>query len=98
MDNRTFEQVPFIIVLLSTFLFVCLSCDSNYPVVKIDLDDEEEIESGLVEQLEMASEYDEYIDLTDDEIYALADYLMPYIVEQIEQRGNDAIELFYMGE
>lgn len=80
-----------------TLVLVCISCD-NHPIVKIDLDVEEEIESGLVEQLEMATKYDDYINLTDDEIYALADYLMPFIVEQIEKRGNDAIENFYSGD
>lgn len=84
-------------VILLTLVFLCIACD-DHPVVIIGLDVEEEIERGLVEQLEMASEYDEYINLTDDEILALADYLMPFIIEQIEKRGNDVIEHFYSGD
>ena len=81
---------------LLILMFICISCGSSKEVkiVEIDYDTEKEIYYGLIGELEFASETSDVINLTEDEIYELADYIMPYIVDQIEKRGNEAIELY----
>ncbi len=85
---------------LLILMFMCISCgpSKDVKIVEIDDDTEQEIYYGLIGELEYASETNDVINLTEDEIYELADYLMPFIIDQIEKRGNDAIEFYFMND
>ena len=64
-------------LLILIFMFISCGSSKEVKIVEIDYDTEKEIYYGLI---------------SEDEIYELADYIMPYIVDQIEKRGNEAID------
>ena len=87
-----------LILLILCFVFISCGPSKDVKIVEIDDDTQKDIYYGLISEIEAASEFNDVINLTEDEIYELADYIMPYIVDQIEQRGNEAIELYYTND
>ncbi len=88
--NMNAKLKGFLLILI--FMFISCGPSKDVKIVEIDYDTEKEIYYGLISELEAASEDNDVINLTEDEIYELADYIMPYIVDQIEKRGNEAID------